>query len=172
MKNLLKNLTVLADQLDDINAIKMANEIDVLLKKIKGRTLSNNIVSEAVYEARFEEGRWSGDKAFFIDRAIGHLEEAENYIQNIAGLEIDGVRVEIIDAKRKLEQLLLESSTVTPISAEASNSEKLKKIAVIRKLKNQWCVLSRTGEKLGCYASKKAAEKRLKQIEFWKHNKG
>lgn len=37
---------------------------------------------------------------------------------------------------------------------------------------NKWIVKSKTGRKLGVYASKAAAEKRLKQIEMFKHIKG
>ena len=30
-----------------------------------------------------------------------------------------------------------------------------------------WCVYSETGKKLGCYQTKEAAEKRLRQTEYW-----
>ena len=45
------------------------------------------------------------------------------------------------------------------------------KIAIIRKRKGKWVVLSRKGKVLGTYNTRKAAEKRLRQIEFWKHKK-
>lgn len=48
-----------------------------------------------------------------------------------------------------------------------------KSIAIIRKRGNKWCVLSEDGTKnLGCYDSKEAAQKRLRQIEYFKHVKG
>lgn len=35
-----------------------------------------------------------------------------------------------------------------------------------------YCIYSeKTGRKFGCYPSKKAAEERLRQIEFFKHDK-
>ena len=45
------------------------------------------------------------------------------------------------------------------------------KIAVIRKTpgKNEWCVKSHKGKNLGCYPSESGAKKRLKQVEFFKH---
>jgi len=43
---------------------------------------------------------------------------------------------------------------------------------MIRKIKNQYVVLSeKTGRSFGKYKTKKEAEKRLKQIEFFKHVK-
>ena len=34
-----------------------------------------------------------------------------------------------------------------------------------------YCIYSKTGKKLGCYTTKKAAEKRLAEIEMFKHMK-
>lgn len=45
--------------------------------------------------------------------------------------------------------------------------------AKIIKRGNQWCLVSKDGTKnLGCFISKKAAEQRLRQIEYFKHSKG
>ena len=44
--------------------------------------------------------------------------------------------------------------------------------AVIKKEGNKYVIYSKTGKKLGEYTSKKAAEKRLRQIEYFKHQKG
>ena len=44
---------------------------------------------------------------------------------------------------------------------------------MIKKIKGKYIVLSEsTGRKFGTYKTKKEAEKRLKQIEFFKHLKG
>jgi hypothetical protein len=47
--------------------------------------------------------------------------------------------------------------------------------AIIRKdgpSATPWCVYSeKTGRKFGCYATKEGAEKRLKQLELFKHMK-
>jgi len=44
---------------------------------------------------------------------------------------------------------------------------------MIKKIKGKYVVLSETtGRKFGTYKTKKEAEKRLKQIEFFKHLKG
>ena len=44
---------------------------------------------------------------------------------------------------------------------------------MIKKIKGRYVVLSETtGRKFGTYKTKKEAEKRLKQIEFFKHLKG
>lgn len=43
---------------------------------------------------------------------------------------------------------------------------------MIKKIKGKYIVLSeKTGRKLGTYRTKKEAEKRLRQIEFFKHLK-
>lgn len=43
---------------------------------------------------------------------------------------------------------------------------------MIKKRGNKWCIYSKTGEKnLGCYYTKEAANRRLRQIEYFKHNK-
>ena len=49
--------------------------------------------------------------------------------------------------------------------------DKLVKVAYIRKRKGKWVVLSHKGKVLGTYKTKAEAEKRLRQIEFFKHNK-
>lgn len=49
-----------------------------------------------------------------------------------------------------------------------------KATAVIRKdggKSRPYCIYSKTGKKLGCYPTKKQAEKRLSQIEMFKHMK-
>jgi len=43
--------------------------------------------------------------------------------------------------------------------------------AIIRRVGKQWCVFSEGGKRMGCYNSRKGAEKRLKQIEMFKHMK-
>jgi len=44
---------------------------------------------------------------------------------------------------------------------------------MIKKIKGKYVVMSeRTGRKFGTYDTKKEAEKRLRQIEFFKHLKG
>ncbi|MBI4452745.1 hypothetical protein HY637_04915 [Candidatus Woesearchaeota archaeon] len=44
---------------------------------------------------------------------------------------------------------------------------------MIKKIKGKYVVLSeKTGRKFGKYGMKKEAEKRLRQIEFFKHLKG
>ena len=42
--------------------------------------------------------------------------------------------------------------------------------AYVRKMGDKWCVLSHKGKKLGCYGSKSRAQKRLRQIEYFKHH--
>jgi len=41
--------------------------------------------------------------------------------------------------------------------------------AVIVKEGSQYCIKSKSGKNLGCYATREAALKRLRQIEFFKH---
>ena len=43
-----------------------------------------------------------------------------------------------------------------------------KAIAVIRKVGDKYCVFSKDGKNLGCSTSREGAEKRLKQVEFFK----
>lgn len=40
--------------------------------------------------------------------------------------------------------------------------------AVIRKEGSQYCIFSKTGKKLSCHPTKKEAEDRLREIEFFK----
>ncbi len=40
--------------------------------------------------------------------------------------------------------------------------------AVVRKVGSQWCVFSKSGKNLGCFATRQEALKRLRQIEFFK----
>ncbi len=219
MNDLLESLATLADKLDEIGAIKMANSVDNLLAIVKGglKGLVTDIdlgeaeenfpgigryytelsdKPETFLDLLFSFLRSTGDfpvpaaaagpttkKAvysddprdpqgqtiFFIDRAISRLEGAEDNllkISEITGDEIKAgeIRFEIASAKKKLEIWL---EQLAPRQVEAS----LKKVAVVRKLNGKWCVLSKKGKKLGCYASKKAAQKRLRQIEFFKHQK-
>jgi hypothetical protein len=46
-----------------------------------------------------------------------------------------------------------------------------KEYSVVQKMGNEWCVLSEEGKKLGCYPSRKQAEERLREIEYFKHKK-
>ena len=41
--------------------------------------------------------------------------------------------------------------------------------AIIRKVGNKFCVFSKDGKNLGCSNTREGAEKRLKQVEFFKH---
>jgi hypothetical protein len=50
----------------------------------------------------------------------------------------------------------------------------MKATAVIRKYGSKskpYCIYSKSGKKLGCYPTRKQAEKRLAQIEMFKHMK-
>lgn len=40
--------------------------------------------------------------------------------------------------------------------------------AVVRKDGSEWCVFSKSGKKLGCFPTKKQAQERLQEIEFFK----
>jgi hypothetical protein len=42
-------------------------------------------------------------------------------------------------------------------------------LSYVRKKGDKWCVMSHKGKSLGCYDSKSAANKRLRQIEYFKH---
>lgn len=43
---------------------------------------------------------------------------------------------------------------------------------VIRKVGNEYCVFSEKGKNLGCSPTKEGAQKRLREVEFFKHSKG
>lgn len=49
--------------------------------------------------------------------------------------------------------------------------EQMVKVSFIRRRGNKWCVISKKGKSLGCYDSRKKALKRLRAIEYFKHNK-
>ena len=42
---------------------------------------------------------------------------------------------------------------------------------MIKRMKSKWVVLAESGRKMGSYDTKKEAEKRLRQIEIFKHLK-
>tara|TARA_R100000664_G_scaffold33717_2_gene51698 strand:- start:408 stop:1607 length:1200 start_codon:yes stop_codon:yes gene_type:complete len=69
------------------------------------------------------------------------------------------------------EGLLRESSTTTvrQILREAVVRGLFE---VIRKKDGQYCLVAKTGRNLGCYDSKKGAEKREKQVNYFKHKEG
>lgn len=48
----------------------------------------------------------------------------------------------------------------------------MKATAVIKKVGDKYVIYSKTGKKLGTFDSKKAAEKRLREIEYFKHKSG
>lgn len=52
-----------------------------------------------------------------------------------------------------------------------SGGKRQKTEAVIRKVGDEYCVFSHDGKNLGCSPSMKGAEKRLQQVEFFKHKK-
>lgn len=62
-------------------------------------------------------------------------------------------------AEKATEQFL------PPIEVQAA----MLKMAYVRKMGDKWCVMSHKGKKLGCYDSKAKANKRLRQIEYFKH---
>ena len=43
-------------------------------------------------------------------------------------------------------------------------------VGVIRKVDDEYCIFSKAGKNLGCYKTKEAATKRLREIEFFKRN--
>ncbi len=45
------------------------------------------------------------------------------------------------------------------------------KMAFIKKVKGKFCVVSKKGKSLGCYKKRSDALRRLRQVEFFKHNK-
>lgn len=47
-----------------------------------------------------------------------------------------------------------------------------KTIAIIKKEGDQWVIYSKTGKKLSSHPSEKEAKERLRQIEYFKHQKG
>lgn len=46
-----------------------------------------------------------------------------------------------------------------------------KTLGIIRKVGNEFCIFSKKGKKLGCFSSRKKAEKRLREIEFFSRDK-
>lgn len=89
----------------------------------------------------------------------------DNLIKNLIALadeldNMDGIKVKTAD---KLDQIIKQTRMLI--------DDALNKTAYIKKRNGKWCVISKKGKSLGCYPSRKAALKRLRQIEFFKHNK-
>lgn len=160
MKNLFEKIADLADQLDKIGAVKIANGVDAFLEALSCREKQHDIIKDAIYSDDPDDPH---RVMFFIDRAINHLQEAEDNVYNSIKI-LDGVgrfaasdiRFEIISAKNRLKELI--DSKAPPQVLEGMLNTCLNKYAVVRKLDGKWCVLSKKGKKLGCYDSKKAAQ--------------
>lgn len=58
-----------------------------------------------------------------------------------------------------------------PDAIDLAEFDILREDAIIRKVGNEWCIFSESGKPLGCKPTKPAAEKRLIQIEMFKHMK-
>ena len=69
------------------------------------------------------------------------------------------------------ESLLRESSSIT-IRQVLREAIIRGLFEVIRKKDGQYCLIAKTGRNLGCYDSKKGAEKREKQVNYFKHKEG
>lgn len=55
---------------------------------------------------------------------------------------------------------------------DISEFDMIKEFAYIKRVGSEYCVFSEKGKRMGCYKTRKEAEKRLKQIEYWKNQKG
>lgn len=102
---------------------------------------------------------------------IEHLIDEEDYEPNEAYLiEMEKVRDEnwfvYLNARGALLNVLEERGiTISPKIASI-------KTARIVEKGNEWCVIAESGRNMGCYPTKPEAEKRLKQVEMFKHMKG
>jgi len=56
------------------------------------------------------------------------------------------------------------------MTSPAENDPMEISVGVIRKVDDEYCIFSKAGKNLGCYKTKEAATKRLRQIEFFKRN--
>jgi hypothetical protein len=90
----------------------------------------------------------------------------KNVLDKLAQLadELDAVNAKVAD---QVDQLL----TDLKADYEMKKAAELEKTAFIRKKGDKWCVVSKKGKNMGCFSSRKKALVRLKQIEFFKHNK-
>jgi predicted Zn-ribbon and HTH transcriptional regulator len=46
-----------------------------------------------------------------------------------------------------------------------------KSYSVVQRIGDEWCVLSEKGKRLGCFKTRKEAQDRLREIEYFKHQK-
>lgn len=46
-----------------------------------------------------------------------------------------------------------------------------KSYSVVQRIGDEWCVLSEKGKRLGCFKTRKEAQDRLREIEYFKHKK-
>ena len=72
----------------------------------------------------------------------------------------------------KMFEGLLKESSGTTIRKVLREAIKRGLFEVIRKKDGQYCLVAKTGRNLGCYDSKKGAEKREKQVNYFKHKEG
>jgi len=138
MKGLLVKLAGLADQLDKIGAVKIANEVDELL--------------QAIAPMAAEEEKYSGVCSLCKGSGAG----------------VDSPWCEMCKGSGKGPEA---EEVIELLPEEVEIIASLNKLAVIRHEKDKWNVYSKKGKRLGSYATKAEAEKRLRQIEYFKHNK-
>ena len=84
-----------------------------------------------------------------------------------SGAGIDSPWCEVCKGSGKGPEEVIELAPEDVEVVEAS----LGKISYIRHEDGKWNVYSKKGKRLGSYPSKAKAQKRLRQIEFFKHNK-
>jgi hypothetical protein len=149
MKELLKKLANLADQLDLIDAKDMADEVDTLINELPLKVKEPSLIDETARRAKEQS------KMYGICKDCGG-----------SGVGVDAPWCEACGGTGKGDYI--------PSSLEIDDVIEpteigLDKVSYIRHQDGKWNVYSRKGKRLGSYKTKAQAQKRLRQIEFWKH---
>lgn len=149
MKNILKKLANLADELDLIDANDMADEVDSLMSGLPHSVKEPSLMKEVARRAK-EQGKH-----------VGICEDCGG-----SGAGVDAPWCETCGGTGK--------GTYVPSSLEFDDVDVIASIdkkSYVRHEGGKWNVYSRKGKRLGSYKTKGEADKRLRQIEFFKHNK-
>lgn len=146
---------------------------DILVKKLKERDIRISLKEEEE-----EEGREQLDLALFslgadLDKLKAIKRRTGEGYEEIIRNWLKGYGDEITLNEEEVAQVVnafrdeYEGDEETPEEKESS----IKKAKIVPK-GDEFCVEAESGRNMGCYSTKSKAEKRLKQVEMFKHMKG
>lgn len=140
------------------------------LSEVLGALKSFRIVEVAMLSG---DGLGTGQRAVLTLRIPSREAIVEAIKQQLASMvpEQIAAKVSIVESEELSEGVAVGGlAFVVPDTFEHSEQLDERSTHVITQRGNEWCVVSKSGKDLGCYATRDEALKRLGQIEFFKRN--